>query len=507
MGFLERLLRVGPRGEISALRDQGRFFPTFGSVFKEYSLDSSRVNYQLARDLYRNRADLYKLGAWAAKPVVNTAAGFMGSPNFRHVDPEAQGVIDEGPGTWQGKFLRINRDGHRDGDVYVRLLPRVSRFADKGEDPEIEIQIIAPEWVDPTYDSLTGEFSEVIITWPVFRKETDGTGRVVQKTSYTVTERITPTERSLVAGPGAPLGTQEKLDAMLEEDRSNPHGFIPIVHFRNEADANALFGQSELEPIEPFMRAYHDTLKAAVQGARMMAKPKTQFQLKDVDKFLIRNFGANYRSRDKLDFAGRDVYLMFEGEQVEVMSADSGLVGITTLLEFIFYCVVDVSETPEFAFGTAVASSKASVSEQMPVLGRRIERKRGEWGDPYGEFCSMYLALTARMGKLTSIDTYRVDTDWDEFSPKDEGEQATMLNNLVGALVTGVEAGLISHEAAVDFARQYVPTMLDYVIEGKKPDEVDEKDRIVDGLAFLERLRSGELPKEDDDGAGDVDAA
>lgn len=493
MGFWERLFGVGdPYGEMSALRD-ARMTGSFGSIFKDYSLDSSRVDYPLARSLYRNKEDRYKLGAWAAKPVVNTAAGFMGAPQFRHDDPEAQAAIDEGPNKWEGKFLRINRDGHRDGDVYVRLIPRTSRFAEPGELPEIETQIIAPEWVEPTYDSLTGEFSEVIINWPVYRKQTDKDGRTVQTTKYTVTERITKTERTLVAGQGAPAGAQSDLDAMLEEDKSNPYGFIPIVHFRNEADANALFGQSELEPIEPFMKAYHDTLKAAIQGARMMAKPKTQFQLKDVEKFLIRNFGADYRRQEKLDFAGRDVFLMFEGETVDVLTADSGLVGITTLLEFIFYCVVDVSETPEFAFGTAVASSKASVSEQMPVLGRRIDRKRGEWSDPYREYCSMYLALKARLGQL-SISSYTVDIDWSEFSPKDEGETATMLVNLVNALVTGVNEGLISHEAAVDFARQYIPTMLDYVIEGKKAGEQDEKQRIIDGLTFLERLRSGEIP-------------
>lgn len=502
MGFWERMFGTGdPYGELSVLRNDARLWSSFGSVFKDYTLDSSKVDYPLARDLYRNRDDRYKLGAWAAKPVINTAAGFMGSPNFRHPDADAQGLIDEGPGKWQGKFLRINRDGQRDGDVYARLIPRKSRFEDNPID-DIDIQIIAPEWVDPTYDSLTGEFSEVVINWPVFSKEIDRDGRTVQTTKYVVTERITPTERTLRAGTGAPADAQAKLDEMTEADGSNPFGFIPIVHFRNEADANALFGQSELEPIEPIMKAYHDTLKAAIQGARMMAKPKTEFRLKDVEKFLIRNFGADYKSQERLDFAGRDIFLMFEDESVSFRTADSGLIGITTLLQLLFWIIVDVSETPEFAFGTAVASSKASTETQMPVLGRRIERKRGEWSDPYGEFCSMYLALKARAGQL-SIDSYRVDTDWDEFSPKDEGEQAQMLYNLVSALVTGVNEGLISHEAAVDFAKQYVPTMLDYVIEGKKPEEADEKQRIVDGLAFLDRLRSGEaaenLPDPDEE--------
>jgi hypothetical protein len=98
----------------------------------------------------------------------------------------------------------------------------------------------------------------------------------------------------------------------------NPWGFVPVVHFRNEAEEEQLFGASDLEPVEPFMKAHHDTMIFAVQG-------------------------------------------------------------ITAPLELILYCIVDVSETPEFAFGTAVQSSKASVSEQMVPLARKIRRKRGQF--------------------------------------------------------------------------------------------------------------------------------
>ncbi|HEY8354396.1 MAG TPA: hypothetical protein VIK69_05210, partial [Methylophilaceae bacterium] len=64
---------LGPIGEISVLRS------VFGgfSFFEPYQLDSSRVDYELARALYNNTHDRYKLGAAFARPVINTTAGFM----------------------------------------------------------------------------------------------------------------------------------------------------------------------------------------------------------------------------------------------------------------------------------------------------------------------------------------------------------------------------------------------------------------------------------------------
>src|SRR5690606_41856313 len=52
-------------------------------------------SYKLARSLYDNAADDYKLGAWAPKPIINPVVGFMGVPRFRSKDPEAQEVLDE----------------------------------------------------------------------------------------------------------------------------------------------------------------------------------------------------------------------------------------------------------------------------------------------------------------------------------------------------------------------------------------------------------------------------
>ena len=49
-----------------------------------------------------------------------------------------------------------------------------------------------------------------------------------------------------------------------EGERENPWGFIPIVQFSNERDPGSAFGKSELEVIEPFIKAYHDVMLHAI---------------------------------------------------------------------------------------------------------------------------------------------------------------------------------------------------------------------------------------------------
>jgi len=76
-------------GEISKLRQN--IFGQFGTILTgrwnvPYVLNSSRVDYKLARQLYHNTHDDYKLGAGFTKPIINTLAGFMGVPRFHCED-------------------------------------------------------------------------------------------------------------------------------------------------------------------------------------------------------------------------------------------------------------------------------------------------------------------------------------------------------------------------------------------------------------------------------------
>ncbi len=470
----QRLL--APLGEISVLRNTWPSGWGF-QYMTPYRLDSSRVDYDLARQLYRNINDKYKLGAGFAKPIINTTSGFMGTPHFTHTDPEADNSLEQVMTRWTGKILRINRNALRDGDVFAKIVRGPDKFNPKQE--IFDLQLVPPEWVMPVIDPLTGQWQQIVTRYPV--TVTDAQGRTI--TEYTLTEVLTPKTRTIEADGRAPVEVRQQ-----NREEPNPWGFIPVVHFRNEAEENQLFGCSDLEPVEPFMKAYHDTMLFAVQGSKIFSRPKTKFKLKNVEKFLRDNFTTDEIKAGKLKFADKEIFLLQEGDDASFITADSGLVGITTLLEFIFMCIVDVSETPEFAFGTAVASSKASVSEQMTPLSRKIRRKRGMFEEPFGELASMYLAMWGRV-ENRALETYQVDIGWDELSPRNDQEVASTIKTLVEGLVTGMEAGLISADAATEFMREFIPTMLPYL----DPDaDDDERRRVARSFTLMQRLQDGQ---------------
>lgn len=445
--------------------------------FTPYKLDSSRVDYALARELYRNTNDRYKLGAGFAKPIINATAGFMGVPHFTHADPGADQELEKAFARWTGKVLRLNRNTLRDGDVFVRIVRVPNRF--KPNEQHFELMLLPPEWVTPIVDPFTGGWQKVIIRHPVLI--TDENGHKQQ--DYAIVETLTPTQRIIEADAKAPAEVR-----VQNRTEPNPWGFIPLVHFKNEAEENQLFGLSDLEPVEPFMKAYHDVMLFAVQGSKLFSRPKAKFKLKDVNSFLEDNFSPEEIKAGRLKFADKEIFLLQEGDDAEFITADSGLQGITTLLEFIFMCIVDVSETPEFAFGTAVSSSKASVSEQMVPLARKIRRKRGQFEEYYSELASMYLAMWSQV-ENRSLDTYQVDVGWDEISPRNDKEVADTVKTLVEGLVQAVEGNLMSIDAAAEFLREFVPSMLPWV----DPDaDDDERRRVAKTIQMINRLRDGE---------------
>ncbi len=461
-------------GEISALRN---WVPYFYAYMVPYKLDSSRVDYNLARALYNNADDRYKLGAGFARPIINTTAGFMGVPHFTHADPEADNELESVMSKWAGKLLRINRNVLRDGDVFVRIDRVPAKFNSRQQ--VFDLRLIPPEWVTPILDPLTGSYQQLIIRYPV--TVTDAQGRTIN--DYTVTETLTETTRTIEYDSRAPA-------ELLMKNGTEPNlwGFIPVVHFKNEAEETQLYGSSDLEPVEPFMKVYHDTMLFAAQGSKLFSRPKAKFKLKDVERFLQDNFSPEEIKAGKLKFADKEIFLMQEDDDAEFITADSGLTGITTLLEFIFYCIVDVSETPEFAFGTAVQSSKASVSEQMVPLARKIRRKRGMFEEYYSELASMYLAMWSKI-ENKRLDTFDVDIGWEEISPKDDSAVANTIKTLVDGLSTAIESGLMSIDAAAEFLREFVPSMLPWA----DPDaDDDERRRVAKSMMFRRRVEDGQ---------------
>jgi len=304
-----------------------------------------------------------------------------------------------------------------------------------------------------------------------------------------VTQKITASKRTIKLEGDAIPG----LDSQTEE--TNPWAFIPIVHFKNEADETRQFGQSELEPIEPFLKAYHDVMLHALQGSKMHSTPRLKFRLKDVAAFLRNNFNipdpAKFAQEGgTITLDGHEFLILTEDEDAQFIEVKSSIGDAASLLKLIFYCIIDTSETPEFVFGVHTPGALASVKEQMPVFIRTITRKRDNFTECWQRLARIVLAMTAQ-AEAKSFSSYATELDWEEIDPRNEKEVADTLASIATALNTAVQGEFLSADAAADFLKEYIPTMKDYKTED--PEEEDERMRIIKNKIERERLADGAL--------------
>lgn len=466
--LLQKIWRMA--GEISKLR-QGGLSAYYGGPV--YTLDSAQhVDYQLARDLYYNRKDEYKLGAGFAKPIVNTIAGFMGTPRFVIADETSQQWLDAQYLSWVSRMYGLHRGTLLLGDGYCLL----------GRDAatnKIKLTSQAPDGVDYDRDALTGAISRAQI-----RVKADWKDENRFAHQYTLTMTYTPQEIRRVVDGEPPAG-------MTNEQQRNPWGFVPLVHFRNEPDDTLVYGISELEPVEPYLKLYHDVLLQAAQGSKMHSTPRMQFKLADVKTFLTNNFPDVCDSlargeKATISLTGKEMLLLQAGDDAGFVEAKSAIGDTAALLKLIFYCIVDVSEVPEFAFGVHMGSSlgNGGADQQSPILIRRIQRKREMVNDDWLDVATM----ATRMGRSLTGRTLQdaLSLEWDEVMGRDEAAEATKLQSVASALNIAVTAGFLSLETATDIMLEFLKVARKYATDDAE--NPGERERIVEGMQTLRAL-------------------
>ena len=476
-------------GEISRLRNffSASLWALRTGSYSAYKLDSSRVDYAKARALYDNTDDSYKLGAGFARPVINTTAGFVGVPRFRSEDEVAQGILDDFFSTNTSRMMQVHRNALRDGDWFVWITREENR--EQALYPEQKVRLVfnmlPPEQVvDIITDPVNNQVKEYIIKAACEWFDEQGNTKKAQ-----ISQRISSERRIINISGDIPPGLQ----GYIEED--NPWGFIPIVHFKNEGDETKKYGQSDLEPIEPFLKAYHDVMLHALQGSKMHSTPRLKFKIRDLDGFLRNNFGiadpyAFASQGGTISLDGHEFFLFADDDDAEFIEVKSVIGDATELLKLLFYCIVDTSETPEFVFGVHTPSSLSSVKEQMPILVRKIARKREQFTESWQRLARIVLAMTALSGG-EKASTYATVLEWDEVDPRDEKEYAETLEKVATALKTALEAEIISIDAAAEFLKQYISTMNDYVSD--KPEIPGERERIMRTRLLRQRLEDAQF--------------
>lgn len=166
----------------------------------------------------------------------------------------------------------------------------------------------------------------------------------------------------------------------------NTLGTAPVLHLANDHIGGSRFGWSQIHPVIPFMKIYHDIIVSGYQAQQYHGKPILMISgiATKVSNWLKRTFGIDTTNVESetvkntmMEFFERHKFFAF-ADQVKAEFIESKYpVGATAeMAQIAFQSIVKVSQVPEFMFGVAIESSNASVREQYVALKAAIRIKQ-----------------------------------------------------------------------------------------------------------------------------------
>jgi hypothetical protein len=357
------------------------------------SIDYSKVNYALTRALYyasemedrinkRKVGAQFLLGAIFAKPIVNAATAFI-LRNPLQIEVEGAEKAMKSINGWLKKnhsYVQLAlRNSQREGDSYLAI--------EKDGTP----RLLPPEYVDKKTNILN---ADEVIGFDVTRYVSETAENDRDKMTKYVTEYR---EKSTITYKySEDKKTRTRVDEMSEDfDKEQP---VCIIHFANEREAGALYGNSEYQSCYTYFANYHAVLESGVQGVIYNNTPvPTITGVENVEEFKEQNGTKDDNGNVVVKWDNKKLMIGGKDVQYNMLQANDMTGGTEKILNILFWGICQTSETPEFVFGTAVQSSKASVSEQMPVMLAKAERKRGVYEESLRELVEVLAFVLSQL--------------------------------------------------------------------------------------------------------------
>jgi hypothetical protein len=162
-----------------------------------------------------------------------------------------------------------------------------------------------------------------------------------------------------------------------------------------------------------------------------------------MNSFIDTNFETDDDGNPKLEWDSNKLLLGGKGFSAKMLEAPDSTPGIGRLLNILFWLICQASETPEFAMGVALSSSKASVSEQLPIAAGKAQRKQSDLEKSLKELIRIYLCIAFNYNYDDDNFTFKID--WKPIIEKDMKlniEIAKML--LEQGVITGKTAAVLT---------------------------------------------------------------
>jgi hypothetical protein len=352
------------------------------SSYRQPTHDWGRSDYAFWQRAYYGRATGLELSGLLIRPIVSKLSAWtLGrAPTWKLDSESSQQALADWWATAHPDVLAAWRGALKQGDSFAVV------------NSDLSITLLPPDSVDPIVDEA--DYANVVgwrVTQVLAHPET--TQRMVIIDEYYADRRVHRVEVNTI-----PTQTITY---------PNLIGRIPLVVISNQPDPGETFGHAEAEALLPLLHRYGEVFDAAIEGNVLQGRPTpvlTFETVQDLEKFDEENATTETQTLPNGQSQRIKVYdidlsqlLVASGATFSYESPGSFSADTSKILEILFYLILEHSELPEFVFGNAISSSKASAEAQMPIWVRFIEARRGDmvgWLTEIAEIALGYLALT-----------------------------------------------------------------------------------------------------------------
>lgn len=199
----------------------------------------------------------------------------------------------------------------------------------------------------------------------------------------------------------------------VTEHYENLIGRIPIVHFVCDRSANEIYGRPVYEAAIPLMRNYDDLMFNMTEGVKIIGNPIPAFEGLDnpeeskklnSDAVQYNDEDGNVQTEYVTKFDRTAGLWLGKGGSSKMLSPQVGFTkdSLDVLRQY-FLLLLNHTRIPEFVWGGAIDSSKASAETQLPPFLQYIKFRRLEM---QGEGADPALGIDANGGLLELIDIW-----------------------------------------------------------------------------------------------------
>jgi hypothetical protein len=445
-----------------------QFVPAFGlptwggtlrSVFRVVSsaffpaqpaYDKTVINYDVARQLYRNDGSDTNLGAGFCKPIIDRAVEFMGIPSVSSDDDELDAEVNNAiERHWKPQLQEIFRNSMRDSKTIVRIWQPLlnDKLTTEEERTACVLQVYEPERVTLTYDPKNPKrvIRALVISnveWPDIETQPrpdPQRGARPNVKIHEIWEIITPDRYTYY----------DKTDNRWLDTwaRDNTAGFVPMLEVWNEYDSALSGGQSDLESPFPFIKAFHEVMRQALQAHKYHSTPKLGIKVAQMEGFLKNNYPDVFDADGKvisgatISWKGREVFFIGENDEISFIEAKSVLGDSKVMMEFLIDCISISSETPEEMFMRSESGVSGSSDKKIIAFEKKIERKRTNYQPYVQQMVKMMMVMSGRTPA-------NVDVLWEEIRTETLVTLSQSMQQLVMSLEVLLERKLISDNTA-----------------------------------------------------------